>query len=250
MHLNQEDSLVTLLDWDTAFWGMRIARLNASSLAHDSAARVKIICEKEKVCCLYFSADGSSAETLTLANNYGFKFVDVRTDLVCESISRPKATDRGIRAATQGDLPLLKEIARSSHHDTRFFKDQNFDPKLAGDLYARWIERDFEKNTLLVCDSFDSPGTPCGYISCEQTANGEGRIGLIAVEHSQRGKGLGLRLVDSSLKWFSESSISTVRVATQGTNVSALRMYERSGFVTAEVRLWFHRWFNQPTIPV
>jgi len=32
-------------------------------------------------------------------------------------------------------------------------------------------------------------------------------------------------------------------VVTQGRNLAAQRLYQRNGFVTASLQLWYHRWF-------
>jgi hypothetical protein len=34
-----------------------------------------------------------------------------------------------------------------------------------------------------------------------------------------------------------------VNVVTQGRNSKAQRLYERCGFLTRSVQLWYHRWF-------
>ena len=41
------------------------------------------------------------------------------------------------------------------------------------------------------------------------------------------------------------SSARRITVVTQGRNARAQRLYQRAGFVTESVRLWFHRWFDR-----
>ena len=53
---------------------------------------------------------------------------------------------------------------------------------------------------------------------------------------------LGRALVDGSLRWFLERGLEEARVVTQGRNAGAMRLYERSGFTTDQVRfisLWW-----------
>ena len=38
--------------------------------------------------------------------------------------------------------------------------------------------------------------------------------------------------------------IDRVQVVTQGRNVRAQRVYQRCGFVSAQLQLWYHRWFT------
>jgi hypothetical protein len=46
-----------------------------------------------------------------------------------------------------------------------------------------------------------------------------------------------------ALRWFTENRLNRVEVVTQARNFTAQRLYQRSGFVTANVQLWFHKWF-------
>jgi hypothetical protein len=38
-----------------------------------------------------------------------------------------------------------------------------------------------------------------------------------------------------------------VKTVTQGRNIPAQRTYQRCGFQTAAVQLWYHRWFDPPS---
>ncbi len=236
--------LCTPLAWDSAFWGFPVARLNDSRLTHESLRRALAWAAQQKTRCLYFAADGSDGETLRLATEGGFRFVNVRMDMekhlsgniVCES------TAPGIRISRTTDLAVLQDIARYSHEDTRFFKDGSFDRARAAELYAKWIERDAREHVILVFTMPDNAKSVVGYVTCQLEAPGKGRIGLIAVAREAREKGLGCELVKAALGWFGDKSIATVCVATQACNVPALRLYESAGFKARETRVWFHWW--------
>jgi len=57
-----------------------------------------------------------------------------------------------------------------------------------------------------------------------------------------RGHGIGGELVAAGLQWFFDRGAGVVRVVTQGSNRSAIRLYERAGFSISRVDLWFHWW--------
>lgn len=157
----------------------------------------------------------------------------------------PPPDDVVVRPATQADLPELQDLAASSHRDTRFFKDDRFDVARAGDLYRSWIERDYTDHHVMVCEFRSKPGQPRGYVTCERrAATGEGHIGLIAVAPDSMRRGLGKSQVHAAVGWFTAAGLRTAKVVTQGTNVSALRLYEAAGFRTSDVSLWFHKWFD------
>jgi|694.fasta_scaffold129295_3 dTDP-4-amino-4,6-dideoxy-D-galactose acyltransferase len=241
----------TLLPWDTQFWGFPVARLAAATLTTATAEEAVAWCSRHGVRCLYFLAAGSCHTTLALAAEHGFRFVDIRVELARALLeplpARAPAGSIRVRPAAPDDLPELRRLAAASHHDSRFFKDDRFEAARAQDLYREWVARDFARHEVLVCESPAKPGVACGYVSCEiDTDRREGRIGLIAVAADRKAAGFGSALVAAALHRFSDAQLSYARVVTQGTNVAALRLYERSGFLTSQVGLWFHKWFDVP----
>ncbi len=45
-------------------------------------------------------------------------------------------------------------------------------------------------------------------------------------------------------RWLSDLDFDRVNVVTQGKNIPAQRAYQRCGFITRSVELWFHKWFD------
>ena len=60
-----------------------------------------------------------------------------------------------------------------------------------------------------------------------------------------RGRGGGSALVQGALAWFADRGVTQVLVVTQGRNVGAQRLYQKAGFLTRKVELWYHRWFDR-----
>jgi dTDP-4-amino-4,6-dideoxy-D-galactose acyltransferase len=244
------NQLCSRLDWDSSFWGFEIARLNPNKLSERDVRNAIRWCEDRKVCCLYFSADGTDGETLGLAAREGFGYVDTRVDMETSAFARRNGTvgvGLFFREAVADDLPTLFHIARGAYTDTRFFKDSRFAKVRAADLYEKWIERDFAEHTVLIASESDSSGPVLGYITCQSEDEDRGRIGLVGVAETARNRGVGSCLVEAGLQHFRNSGKSTVRVATQGTNIAAMRLYESAGFKTKQVSIWFHRWFEPIT---
>jgi dTDP-4-amino-4,6-dideoxy-D-galactose acyltransferase len=170
-----------------------------------------------------------------------------------------------VRAARPADLPALRRIASVSHHDSRFYSDPHFDRERCDALYAAWIERSAADpdGAVLVAETAAAPGRVAGYITVErrgeagggrEAAGGgtlggagsapraAGQIGLFAVAGEAQGQGLGGRLIAAAFGWFAAQGVARIGVVTQGRNVRAQRIYQRSGLVTGAVELWFHRW--------
>ena len=237
-----------LLDWDTEFFGFRIARLSEETLDSKDVDEVDRWCRKNDIACLYFLSRSDDSATLQLAQERGFRLVDVRqtfeTELSDTLQGRAVEGELLVRAASLADVSELRAIARISHSGSRFYVDPGFRP-LADSLYEIWIERSCEgyADRVLVgeCD-----GIVSGYTSCHLQESAMGRIGLVGVAPGARGRNLGRQLVQAALRWFRDQGASTVEVATQASNLSAQRLYQRCGFLTRDVRLWFHKWYFTP----
>ena len=232
------------LAWDSDFWGFPVGKLESSLLREREAKNVLDWCLTNEIRCLYFAADGSDAETLKQAYQAGFQFVDARVDLEWSAYAGGVAAsvELPVRRVAETDLEAIKVIARSAHHDTRFFKDLNFERSKCVKLYEKWIKRDFEVGQVLGFFP-DQRADAGGYVTFAQESSEVARIGLIAVEESLRGLGAGHMLLDAAMSAAAELGAKKIRVATQGTNVAALKLYEKAGFRVCDVKIWFHRWF-------
>ena len=233
-----------LLQWDSDFFGRRIARASANTLDKSALAGIEGWCDLHKIDCLYFLADPADPLTTRLAETSGFRLVDIRVtlDRPVQGGSTLGSCRTKIRGSLESDISALRTIARTSHRDSRFYFDGNFPAVLCDALYEAWIEkscRGWAQNVLVAEDE----GKPVGYVTCHLATGGIGRIGLVGVEAEAQSKGFGKELVGQSLHWFARQGVATVSVVTQGRNVRAQRLYQRCGFVTRSVDLWYHRWF-------
>jgi dTDP-4-amino-4,6-dideoxy-D-galactose acyltransferase len=195
---------------------------------------------QNEVACLYFLADGGDAPAAHAAEEGGFRLMDVRVELRRE----PERIDvDGVREARPGDSESLRAIARASHGVTRFYADPQFPDERCHDLYDIWISRSLEgwAEGVLVAEH---DGRAAGYVSCH--LDGErSSIGLIAVDETARGAGLGVALARAAVDWAAAHGSSTMSVVTQGRNVQALRTFERAGFRVDSLGLWFHKWYDR-----
>jgi len=70
-----------LLTWDTNFFKRKIARVLAQRLNPSSVQEILQWCKIQEIECLYFLADSDHRETVALAEEHGFNFVDIRVTL-------------------------------------------------------------------------------------------------------------------------------------------------------------------------
>lgn len=240
-------SLCQYLDWDSEFFRRRIARITISRLSQESIERILTWCDSQVIDCIYFLADPDDGGTIRLAEDNGFHFADIRVTLERQLdnvvFTEESRFEGSIRLCVPGDVPTLRTIAGVSHRDSRFYYDSHFPRPLCNALYETWIEKSCHgyANAVLVAEL---QGRPVGYISCHLLDQTTGGIGLLGVSADGQGKGLGQRLVNESLRWFAGRAMERITVVTQGRNCKAQRSYQRCGFLTRSVQLWYHQWFS------
>lgn len=236
------------LAWDTAHFGFGVARVRGDTLTPTLGTEIDAWCARSETRCLYFLARPEDAVTARVAESGGYRLADLRVVLVHEL--RPDASKARkpvrwpLRVAGAGDSDALEDIARRSYRLSRFYFDPGFPTDRVDALYETWIRRSLTgyADAVLVTGPV---GAPFGFVTCLRSAEAApGRIGLLGVAADRQGQGVGRALVSGAIDWFRRSGSARVEVATQGRNADAQRSYQRCGFVTDQVRIWYHKWYR------
>ena len=119
------------------------------------------------------------------------------------------------------DFKITAEFTGAFRHDLRrAFLDGN---------HALWI--------------LDDPYSgPCGFIwvvLCTNSWTNEryGYVNNVFVEATHRGGHLGEELLEHAAEWFRTRKVERLRLTVTGSNASALRLYERAGFVVERLEM-------------
>lgn len=195
--------------------------MRGSHLTPEALARLERWAARESVECLYLLADAGNSVTVQLAEEAGFRLVDVRVTLerdlpaggdeaapglpapaaavpaqqmsMAATVLAATATAAAaaaaaaagavtVRPATAADLPELRRIAAASHHDSRFYHDPRFDRARCDALYAAWIERSHrDPHGIVLVAPVAAAGVPAGYITAAIAPGGHGAIGSIGL---------------------------------------------------------------------
>lgn len=232
-------NLCEFLEWDSNFFGWRIARAKGHAAGYEAVAEILEWCADERIDCLYFLAQLRNKEV----ERKGFQVVDVRTTFShkLESVAPKVEFEAPCRECRDGDVRLLESIARKSHADTRFYHDGHFPRELCDDLYATWIRQSCGGDAEAVWVA-EKNGSASGYVTCHFDEDRAGRIGLVGVGADAQGGGLGAGLVNHALRWFRDEGARGVQVATQGRNEAAKGLYKSCGFTVESEMVWYHWW--------
>lgn len=235
------------LDWDSEFFGYRIARYRGSRCGSQDVAAILAECKADGIDCVYVLADVADTESIRALQENRAYMADARVTFGAEvgtgiGLEAASGGANVVRPATDTDIPALASIAAVSHRDTRFYADRHFAVERCDRLYKVWIEKSCQGDADAVLVAEDSAHQPIGYVTCHGKASAKGRIGLIAVKEDARGGGVGSALLRAAFDWFVSNRVASFTVTTQLRNVRALRFYGRAGLLISSVELWFHLW--------
>jgi dTDP-4-amino-4,6-dideoxy-D-galactose acyltransferase len=248
--MDVNSSLCQFLQWDTDFFGYRIARVQGGRLTPESAAQILEWGQQNGIQCLYFQAEADDPQTIRLAEAHGFNLVEVRLTLErnlsdWDPETRPKASqDAAIRAGNPGDIPAVQQIAQNSYIDSRFYFDRRFSEQDWQHYYQTWVKKSFSGGAEMALVA-EQDGQVIGYITGVLVNEGqECQYELTGVSQAARRSGVGQELFRSGMDWCVQHGIPYIWVMTQGRNVTTQRMIQRHGFLTRSCHLYYHKWFD------
>jgi dTDP-4-amino-4,6-dideoxy-D-galactose acyltransferase len=226
-----------LLAWDSQFFGLRVARITIEGVPDDQ--RLSACLQRSDADVVYVFVPSALAEQhrVALEESRGL-FCDrkVTYEKVVDGGSMDK--DAAIEEATAESEDLLR-LAYESGHLSRFYRDPQFRPHFEA-LYAEWVRKALKSADAKVF-ALSGAQRIRGMVTTS-VANGAGLIGLLAIDETCRGQGLGARLLRRCESFYSSFNAPLCRVVTQEENVAACRLYEKSGYRVADVQDVWHVW--------
>lgn len=241
--------LCRFLDWDSEFFAYRLASINGHQLNAAQWTEIQAWCTAQQIDGLYFLADSADAPTIQQAAQAGFLLSGLRMtmdrDLTALS-PLTKAAAVQFRDARPEDVPALEAITVGAYNSSRFYNDPHFAPADCDRLYQTWIRRsclDGFADAVLIAVQQDQP---VAFMTCRVEDSGDsGSIPLVGVAAALRGSGLGQSLMAYVLQWFAQRQVCHVSVVVDGNNIPGQRLYQKCGFRTRAVQLWYHKWFSE-----
>lgn len=236
---------VRILDWDTAFFGFRVAQITHERVTVAAMADVLAFCRDQGIRLLQFKCDAHDRDSIRLAEANGFHFADMRMILeqhLPQSRDLPPLPEGvSFRVATKVDVPAMMDIAENLYIHSRYYFDTNFPRAKVHEFYRDWVRKavagQFDDLAWVLCEG-ETPVAFC-------TARIDGRqvtIGLVGLHPAFSDRGLGQAVVSHSLAGMAARGCRHVTVTTQGRNYPAQRLYQRTGFMVSKAQIYYHRW--------
>ncbi|MGL4860274.1 MAG: dTDP-4-amino-4,6-dideoxy-D-galactose acyltransferase [Enterobacteriaceae bacterium] len=146
--------------------------------------------------------------------------------------------------AQQQHIGALRTVAEQVFTLSRF-RPPWYQAQDNGRLYTEWVHKavlgTYDHCCLL---AIDEQGVMEGFVTLRHGEPGEARVGLLAVCPEHHGKGIGTKLIGIATHWCRQHQINQVRIATQISNIQALRLYIRCGALPVSSSYWFYRGYH------
>lgn len=234
-----------ILDWDSDFFGYKIASIQTSQLHPAELKEILKDLEQQNVTlayCFVQEDDNISFNSLQKASGL---LTDKKVIYVIHGFSAPSEIDsRHIRPY---DLNYLSDNLHNLALQSGIYSRYNVDPKFRNNeyerLYLEWIKKSVEKKIADDILVYYDDITERGFITLSVKED-KGTIGLVAVDERERGKSIGRKLMNSTFEYFANRNINTVEVVTQMANKTACLFYESLGFQVKSVTNIFHLWIK------
>ena len=225
------------LDWDSAFFGLRIGRACvATALESEALANQKDKLKEDYDLIYVFSGHGLR---FPVANA---KLVDEKV-VFALSVNAQSETNPNIVLwrSESGITEDLLHLALVSGKYSRFRLDDAFPEGSYERLYSRWIEQSVSHAmaTEVFCYMIDN--TPRGLVTLDRKEE-KGVIGLVAIHEDCQNRGIGSAMMRHVVHYARQNQCDNLSVATQLNNLPACKLYEKSGFGMESVTDVWHWW--------
>ncbi|MFN8236619.1 MAG: GNAT family N-acetyltransferase [Chitinophagales bacterium] len=232
--------LIEKLDWDSSFFNITIGKIkpgcfNAETFLQEIGNFDLIyifefpnsiyLPEIEKFCSVPVDIKVNYAKSVRDMNTIDEHIIEYPSDT---------ANDQLISLGTQSGLY------------SRFKTDPHFPAGSYEKLYTEWVNKSADKTLadIILIYKTDKDSI-AGFITV--ALRGEvAHIGLIAVDESSRGKGIGKKLLQAAEYHACRHNFRKLSVSTQKANATAAHLYEQFGFEVEEELNVYHYW-NHPS---
>jgi len=240
--------VMKFLDWDTDFFGMRIAQLTPERINQRVLDYAFRYCDRFNIQCVYYTSREADQDSRRLAESNGFFPVMHRAEYIREidkdtkvEFSKPKLNTPSLklRPASKKDMKPAIRLSRELSSISRFTNDPFFPETQRLKLYEVWVIDCLKRDDshLIVAEIKKQV---VGFVLCRQSQLRHGAIDLIAVTSRYQKQGIGSQLLLSALQWFSTMGIMRVTVRTQSTNEASQRLFEKHRFTILRKDVIFH----------
>lgn len=225
-----------ILPWDSDFFKFKVARIK-EHINLDNSKSLLIDLFENDVNLVYYS---SSDKLQTPENSfYTILLVDKKVTYF-KKISNQDQNNKIESYNKHYPEEKLVTLAISSGIYSRFNTDKRIGRQNFEALYSQWILKSVAKEIAEEVLVYKENNGIQGFVTVGKKSN-RADIGIIAVDPSFRGKGIGKALMFEAEKFY-YNKLDTIQVVTQGDNLPACKLYESCGYAVEKAEYFYHLW--------
>lgn len=243
MEFQQEEMRILInkkkLKWDSEFFHLNIAKIEANSIAFDINKEMEDLCIEDWD-LVYIETPFSKENKVP--NSFG-QLVDIKC--IYEIL-----IDNHVPYIQSEYVTICKEyseelysLALQAGHKSRYKTDTHFAKGEFERFYKTWVQNSLNGEIADCVFVYQGKDKIKGFITLK-IMDDSCNIGLFAVDSSTRGKGIGHTLMDAAMNFALRNGKQIIRVATQLDNLGACRFYEKYGFKLISTTSIFHKWIK------
>lgn len=229
------------LEWDSDFLNFTVGKINGEIIHPPEGKDIEMLMKENEAKLAYYSSPKQLPQTVQQSKELDYVLVD-RKIVYSKPIHSELQIDPSILAIAK-DTPdnKLSKLAIQSGEFSRFNKDERIEQRKFEELYELWMKHSLNKTIAKEVLAYHSGSEIAGIVTLGEK-NNRADIGIIAVDHSFRGRGIGRSLMQSAEKHFSNMGYTTIQVVTQADNTPACKLYEACGYSVEKSDFFYHIW--------
>ncbi len=216
------------LDWDSDFFGFEVGEIIDDNDLNDANDFQLLILKQ---------IDNKTIEIENFENTFAETKV-IFSKKLQNTIDKITISDTDFEPLQADDL---YDLAYESGKQSRFLLDKNFGENKFKDLYKKWIDNSLNKQFADKTFYIKNKNSIAGFVSIKKHQN-HATIGLIAVDATQQGQGIGKKLLQKAEQFCVESNLFELQIPTQKSNVQACGFYTKNGYKIIEETIIKHYW--------
>ncbi|MFP3014194.1 MAG: dTDP-4-amino-4,6-dideoxy-D-galactose acyltransferase [Arsenophonus sp.] len=228
---------IEILNWESNFFNCKTAKLHFAS-----DAPLISLTQLSSYDIVQAKIASNNAKLIDTMATMGFLFVEGEIDFCLRIDDVVKNHGLDLVLAVKNDIEALKNIAGSAFLHSRF-RSPWYRLVDNSRFYSVWVEKavkgTFDNVCLLSKGMF---GNIQGFITVRKLlAKRDARIGLMATSATNHRKEVGKQLIEAVCKWCCQQEIDKLRIATQISNIGAIRLYSQMGAQIERIDYWLYR---------
>lgn len=237
------NTLITKLDWDSDFFGFKVANINAINFNNDCEFIFSELRSNNfKLAYLSLSPEDKLGNEIAIRHN-GFFADEKRTysmSFSCQNFQN-KLYHSNINTLKGKMSGGAESLAIQCGLYSRFKMDPKMPILSFERMYKIWITKSINEGFADEVLGYIYNEVVIGLITLKIVDN-RGIISLIGVDEKYRGKKIGFYLIEAAKMYFSNANISDIDVVTQGANKIACSFYEKNNFTLLKKENIYHFW--------